>query len=530
MSNFLTTLKYSIINSFAINKLRKKDDTTKFSFPKILLLIVLAIFVYASSYAYIYLFGFTFNEANQPEVILSLGIIASIFMSLLITITNATGFLFKSKDFDLLMSLPIKQNTIVLTKITYLLIINYIIFSLIYIPAIIIYAIFIPTNAIYWVFSILTFFIGPFLPVAVSVLLAYILSIIIPKFKYKNLITILFSLFLITFIMVISFMSSMVEEDPTSFIKSLNSILRFTGEWAYNGIRGDYLEFLYFVLVSVIPFVLFTRIIGKFYLKANTKFASATSKSNYKMEELEVKSQGFTLIKKELRRYFNSPMYVLNTIVGPLLSTIMVVLLGIALESTLADAGIDFSSFPYLGAIVVSAIVFSLGITSTTASSISIEGKQFWILKSAPISPKKIFHGKIFINLVITVPFIIINTVIAIFLFDLLIIDYLMIFFIPLLFTIFMSYLGLLVNLKFPRFDYENDMKAVKQSLSVLVTMGIGFVIVTVIFVLAILIVQNTKKLLLAYLGAFLFILIITSIVVTLLYKVGVKLYKKLVI
>src|SRR5690606_4980180 len=107
------------------NKLRKKDDTTKFSFPKILLLIVLAIFVYASSYAYIYLFGFTFNEANQPEVILSLGIIASIFMSLLITITNATGFLFKSKDFDLLMSLPIKQNTIVLTKITYLLIINY---------------------------------------------------------------------------------------------------------------------------------------------------------------------------------------------------------------------------------------------------------------------------------------------------------------------------------------------------------------------------------------------------------------------
>src|SRR5690606_33389665 len=114
-----------------------------------------AISIVASSFMYIYFFGLTFNSVGQPEAVLSIGIIASIFMSLLITIANATGYLFKSKDFDLLMGLPIKQNTIVLTKVTYLLIVNYIIFFLIYIPAIITYALFLPTDIIYWVFAIL---------------------------------------------------------------------------------------------------------------------------------------------------------------------------------------------------------------------------------------------------------------------------------------------------------------------------------------------------------------------------------------
>ena len=135
----------------------------------------------------------------------------------------------------------------------------------------------------------------------------------------------------------------------------------------------------------------------------------------------------------------------------------------------------------FVNPIIVALVVFMLGITSTTASSISIEGKQFWILKSSPITPKQVFHGKIIVNLVITVPFLIINAVLAVVLLNFGVLDTIMLIVIPLLVTLFMSYMGLFVNLLFPRFDYDSDVKAIKQSLSVLITMGVGFVVAAII-------------------------------------------------
>jgi ABC-2 type transport system permease protein len=530
MSKYLTTLKYSLINSFAINKLRRKDNPAKFSILKIFLLIFLAIFIMGVSFLYARIFGDMFNQVNMAEYILSLGIFFGVLMSFLMTVTNATGFLFRSKDFNLLMSLPIKQNTVVLSKLSYLLIINYVIFAYIYIPTLIVYAIYVPTTFIFWVLAIITFILGPFFPVVVSVILAYFLSIIIPKFKYKNLLSILFSIGLIVLIMILSFLSSMSAEDPTKFTNSITNFLGKTGEWAFNGMRGDFLEYLFFVLVSILPFILLVYIIGSLYLKANTKFNAASSKSNYKMEELEVQSQSITLIKKEVRRYFNSPMYVLNTIVGPILSTVMLVMVRISIKNVLSDIPGTFDDLSFMAPIIVALIIFMLGITSTTAAGLSIEGKQFWILKSSPLTAIQVFNGKIFVNLLITIPFVVVNTILGIFLFDFEIVDYLMIFLIPALFSIFMSYLGLYVNLLFPRFDYENDVKAVKQSLSVIITMGVGFAVAILAIALGAVTIIFLEKIILGYLVGLVICLVFAITLVLLLYKHGTKLYKKIVI
>lgn len=530
MSNFFTILKYGVINSFAINKLRKKNDSSKFSVGKIILLIAVVALIMFSSFVYMLLFGDAFNQAGVPELVLSMGIFVCVVLSLFVTMTNATGYLFKSKDYDLLMSLPIKSNTIVFTKVMYLLIVNYLLFAFIYIPTLVVYAIFVTTNFMFWFLAILAFLLLPMLPVAVSSILAYFLSIIIPKFKYKNLLTIILSLAFIIVIMVLSFSSSMVEEDPTKFAESMKNILSKTGEWAYNGIRGDYLQYLYFVLISVVPFIVFSRFIGRFYLKANTRFSSTRSNRNYKMVEQNITSQNIALVKKELKRYFGSPMYVLNTIVGPLLSTIILVLLAISIDKTLAEMGITLNDIAFIPVILVALLVFMLGITATTASSVSIEGKQFWILKSSPLKPSQIFNGKILVNLTITIPFLIINTIISIIFFDFKIIDYAMVFIIPLVFTIFMSYMGLYANLLFPRFDYENDVKAVKQSLSVLITMGVGFLVSIVVIVLGYIAIDRTGNYLFGYLvgGLISLALMITSIM--LVYKHGSKIYNKIVI
>lgn len=529
MRNLLTTLKYSLLNNLAINKLRRKDNLAKFSFGKILLLILIVIVVFFSSLLYAFIFGSGFVAIGHPELILALGIFFGIILTLIVSVTNATAYIFKSKDFDLLMSLPIKENTVILSKIFYLLIVNYVSFFFIYVPTLIVYANHVPTDIVFWLLSIVTFVLTPLLPATIAIFIAYVLSLIVPKFRYKNFFTIILSIIFIVIIMVISFSSSMASNDPTKFGESVKSMLPTNGLWAFDGMRGEYLQYLYFVLITVIPFIILTRILGMFYLKANTKHSTSSTSRAYKVLDLKSQSQNKTLIKKELKRYLGSPPYVLNTIVGPLLSTIFLFLFKFTSGTSLEEGGMALSDLAFVPPLLVAFVLFSLGTTSTTASCISIEGKQFWIMKSLPITPGQIFLGKISVNLIISVPIIIINSIVSVIFFDFQIIDAFMMFLIPLLFSLFMSALGLYINLLFPRFDYDSDVKAVKQSISALITMGIGFVLAILTIVIGSIIIFNTGNNIYAYLSSLGITVVINIVIYSLLHTHGSKVFRRIV-
>src|SRR5690554_218127 len=527
MSKFLTTLKYNVLNNFAINKLRKKKDPSKFSAGKIFLFVLLGLFLFGTALLYSFMF-IEMIGAEFAETLLSLGIFMCVLLSLIVTVSNAISYLFKSKDFNLLMSLPLKTNTVVLTKISYLLLINYVLFAFLYLPILIVYGIYVETTLLFWVLAILTFILLPLFPVSISTFIAYGLSLILPRFRYKNLLTIIFSLALMVFIMVINFSTSIAAEDPSRFSQSISQFLSKTGEWAYNGMKGDFLDYLFFILISVIPFVVLIKLLGFVFLKANTRFSSSISGRKYKYTDLKIKGQGTTLAKKELKRYFGSPMYVLNTIVGPLLSTVSIVVFANSIGKGMGELDLGLGAIQFVNPIIVGLGVFMLGITSTTGSCISIGGKQFWIFKSSPNTPKQVFHGKIIVNLVITVPFLIINAVLAVVLLNFGVLDTIMLIVIPLLVTLFMSYMGLFVNLLFPRFDYDSDVKAIKQSLSVLITMGVGFVVAAIIIGTSGYVYSNTGNPIYTYLTGLITSLVFAILSIVLLYTKGEQKYNKI--
>ena len=167
----------------------------------------------------------------------------------------------------------------------------------------------------------------------------------------------------------------------------------------------------------------------------------------------------------------------LNCCVGALLLTMLVismVLLGgdsinKIMESTaIVDLVQKFTPF-LIGAAVL--------LNSTTQCSISIEGKTISILKSLPISPNKIFLSKILTNFTVFVPMIFINgTIIAVY-FKFSFIKYLLTLFIPLLYGLFISLFGLIINLHFPMFDFDSEAKVIKQSVSVVITLMCGVIL-----------------------------------------------------
>ena len=123
-------------------------------------------------------------------------------------------------------------------------------------------------------------------------------------------------------------------------------------------------------------------------------------------------------------------------------------------------------------------LVFTIGLSCTTNSSISLEGNRLWILKSLPIEPKDIFKGKIITNLIITIPAAIVANIIFYiglkFEIKYLILNVM----ISIVFAGISAVLGLIINLYFPKMDWTNPTTVVKQSASVMITI-LGLLILT---------------------------------------------------
>lgn len=526
MRDFILVLRNNLYTSLSLNKLRKKNNLNKYSFLKILGVIAFFALMVFTSFFYLFTFAGAFYEVGKIELILKIGLFGSVFMSLLMTITSSNHTLFKSKDFDFLMSLPVKTSKIVLVKFINLMIINYILFAFIYLPSLIIYTIYVKTTLVFWLLALIVFILGPLLPSSIAVVLGYVSHTIIPEYKYKNIIVIVGSIFALVLFMLISFTSSFAVENPELFISGIEKVTNYLPNFAYYGLLGNYYKFVFFVLLALIPFVLLNLVLGKLFLKANTKTKKRIVNTKT-VKEAGVNTPKQALIKKEIKKYFSSPVYVLNTLVGPLLSIIMIILLSVASFSQDVEMPEEINSV--LPLVFIGAMIFLLGITSTTSSSISLEGKSIWILKVAPIKTEDIFQSKIFINLLITIPFVVVGTIILMFLQNFSFIDLLGILLIPSLFVVFMSNMGLYFNIIFPRFDHDNDAKAIKQSMSVFMTMlvGMGLAIATSIGIGIIYMFLNNILGILFGIG-FTFLLALLSHL--LLYKNGVKRFSRLIV
>ncbi|MGD9605669.1 MAG: hypothetical protein AB7V00_05935 [Bacilli bacterium] len=530
MRNFWILLKYNLIHTLSLNKLNSKTKEGKVSLLMVILVIIGGIFSFGIAFLYMFMFGSALNEGGFPQLILLMGIVAGFMFILLMTITKANSSLFRSRDYDLLMSLPLKPSVIIASKLVYILAINYMMFAMIYFPTIVVYAIFNQTGILFWSLMLPTFILVPLLPIAFSSLIAYLFGFITPKIKYKNLTSILLSLFVLSLFMYASFQSSVIEEDPNAFaliMKGALGKIYYPGQIAFQGMLGNITDYLLFVAISVIPFIGFVWLLSKNYMGANSRGNSSYINKNYEMKPMQSSNQKKAMITKELKRYFGSSIYVLNTLVGPMMSTILLLFMIFGEQSLLSSIPAGEVTPDVLSMVIVAVATFAMGMTSTTASSISIEGKQFWILKSLPLSPQQIFQGKLFINYLISFPFVFINGVIALVVFKFSLWNALFMVLIPGLMVIVMSYAGLYFNLLLPRFDYDSDVKAVKQGMAVLMTMLVGFISCGLVIASGILGVILFAPII-GYLFAFITAFLLTITFIGLLQNHGIKIFNRL--
>ncbi len=531
--------KTDIINSFGINKLKKKfaerSQFLRIWLPLLTLLIALLFFGFALFYMILY--SSLFAAVGELEGILIFGIGAAALIAFITSLTKAHAYLYDCKDYDLLMSFPIPPRTIIFSKLTNLLFLNYVYFGFIYFPTIIAYGIFAHPAFWFYLVAVALFFIAPIPVVTVSSLLSFLVNSLTSKMKHKNIFKTLGMLvvFLVVMISIFSFQLGFasIEGDETAQLLQMVQGIKTTfktiyplGEWLAQAMHGNLMYILAYLGVAVVPFGLFIMLVERNFVRANNYFRVSYTDKHFKLQAQNASTPFWSLIKREIRRYFSSSMVVLNTIVGPIMSTIFVLILLFGKDTMLMEMELTGLQPDTFALILIVMSSFMLGLISTTATSISLEGKTFWIIKSAPLSEASVFWSKIGLNFIIALPFLLINTVAVAIAVQPNPIYVVLMFFIPAMINIANGQLSLYINLLLPRMEWDSEVRIVKQSMSVIVAMLLGMslfgILIALYFVLSFL------GALFALLIVFTILALIIVLFTALLATDGAKRYRKI--
>lgn len=498
MSNLFILLKSLFINNTGINSLSKgissSKEKGKLLFTAITLILIGVLIAFMST-CYSIGLAIVLKPMGYLDLILLVAVIFSAILSFMTTIYKAQGTLFSSKDYDLLMSLPIKNSTILASKILSLMSINYIGIALVMIPAATVYFIYNGTLTLtYFLILIVGLIFIPMLPIVVASIVAMLITFISSRFKHKNISTIIASMIFFLTIMIVSLKSqNYINEfinNSDSIVKAIASIYPPAAYFKDSLINNDLISLVKLMLISIIPFIIFIFIFSKSFKSINSKMAESYKNGNYKVKDLEISSQLKALVAQELRRYFATPIYVLNTAIG----AVMIVVASIATLFISKETFIEILGYPgmenVIPMMILAFLIFSIGLTCTTNCSISLEGNRLWILKSLPIEVEEIFKAKILMNLIITIPATLISNVV--FFIGLKYEVKYLVFntLISILFAITSAIVGIIINLNFPKMEWSNPTTVVKQSTSVLIS--ILFTMMSIIVFIGIVILSNT--------------------------------------
>ena len=469
------------MNLFKINT-KKKNNFTVIVLPIILSLIIMGVI-----YSYAEMMIQSLKPYNMEFVELTLFILVTFIMTLIEGIYKSSGLLFNCKDDNLLLSLPVGRSIVLFIRVFKFYVFELLYNSLFLIPAIVAYAIHMKPNIIYYIVSVIGLLIFPIVPILFSCIIGTFISFVTSKFKGKNYIQTILVVILLLGVMYFSYNSEGLITDIAQKAESINDVITkvYYPAGKYIELIGDFniLGLLEFIGIHAILFIITIILIGKVYFNVNSKVKTIRINKKSKDYIIKTSSPIKSLIKKEFNRFINSTVFITNAGFGLVLFVLGCILFivkfdGVANEIIENMPGMTLDRInDSIPVILLGFICFASFMTSITSSMISLEGKSFNILKSLPLKPYTIVKAKVLTAVLIMIPCILVGNIIVFIKFKFDLLNIFLILVASVLFPFISATIGILVNLKYPRMDAENDTEVVKQSMSSGVSVFIGILL-----------------------------------------------------
>lgn len=339
------------------------------------------------------------TKKDSEWIYFALVSILAIMLGTFGSVFNTYASLYKAKDNDTLLSMPIKPSVIIFVRMTGVFAMSLLYSAVVWVPSCIRYWVAVSPNFLQVLFPIIMQFLLAGLVTVLTSVLGLLVAIVSNKIKNKTLVTVIVTLVF----MALYYVVYVKVYDILGEIALYEDKIVSLAKWIYPiyclalGSCGNVLYFLLFFAMTAALLMLCVVVISKSFFKTVTSDTSSGGKKN-KKHEFKSKSELNSLVGKEFRKFFSSPTYILNAGLG------VIIMLIAFIAALIKSADIRFliseltESLPFIKdfiPVVIFLIIATIvSMDCYTAPSISLEGRSIWILQSLPVDIKNIFTAK----------------------------------------------------------------------------------------------------------------------------------------
>ncbi len=406
----------------------------------------------------------------------------SILLGTFGSVFNTYSVVYLAKDNEMLLSMPIPPSAILTTRVSLVYGMSLMYSGVVWIPACLYYWIFGAPAAGAVVLEVLLLFLIALLVTVLTCALGWVVALASSRVKNKSFIIVVLSLvaFFGYYYLCMNMMDYLKKlllnaQALGSGIRTWLNLLYQLGQAA----AGSGRAMLIFSGVTAGLFALCFVLLSRSFVRIVTK-AQGTQKKGGK---ITVRASGVpsALLRREMKRFTSSPTYMLNCGFGLVILPVLAVFLLVKremLETALAGMG---QMLPWVSSLlplfVVIMVCEVISINTISTPSVSLEGKYLWILRSLPVSGKQILRAKLKLHIRLNILPVLFAAVVLGYCLNLTVPTIVLIMLYCAAYVWLCGAFGLTVGILRPNFQWTTETMPIKQSVNVLLSMLLGFVL-----------------------------------------------------
>lgn len=444
---------------------------------------------------------------------------------LLATVSTAVGCysqLFRAKDNEFLLSLPIPPRLILLVRVAAVLIVSLVFAAMAWVPSLYEYGVLVGRFGLMAASSWLAFgfLLWPFIAIvsaALACIVSWIIAAVSNRIRHKSIaatvaIVVLLVAYLVGYTMfAVSFQDSLDQGGFAISPDLLNTLQALLWPLAQLGFAatGDAVALFHFAALAVVLFAVVYVCLAASFRRIVTGKAKAGRRASFDSRKMRSHSVYQALLKREASRFVSSSAYMVNCGLGIVFMVVLMVALVInlyAVQGVMLALNADLPRLAQcMPAALLGLVCILVGMDVITASSISLEGGSLWIVRSMPISAHALMGAKVRFQLLVNgIPSLVCWFVLcAVFGFELPAIALGAV--VVCLFVWLHAEFGLAMNLRMPKLSWPHETVPIKQSMPPFLTLTVSWVAAALMIALCFVLSEWANPLLILLLFGLLF-------------------------
>jgi ABC-2 type transport system permease protein len=521
MSKFWALLKTLLINNLGISAIRVKGGKNRMEYLKVLGLgTAIAAGIGPSLWLYTKLLiqGFALlAPVGQERAILSLGIVMVSSIIFFFGIFYVINQFYFAGDAQSLLALPLSGWQVLGARFCVVLVYEYLTELAFLLPPLLVFGIKSGASPLYWLYALIGLLLVPLLPLGLATLPTVVIMRYANLGRRKDLFKILGGIMVIVVAMGYQFLFQKTGPnlmDPV-FLQNLltdqnglmNLISRVFPSTRYLGLAlanadsaAGFINLLIFTALSLLAVALAWLVGEKFYFQGLVGSSETTARRKG-LTSSDYKKLGngspavISYCMKEIRLLLRTPIYFMNCVLTNFMIPVILVIPFILQAQNKSSPMVweELINNPkgqiILMAVIIGITMFQTSSNAITATSLSREGKEFYISKYLPLSYQQQILAKLLSGYIFGILGAVLLLIAAVIMMHL---DPAMIgsiIAVSLVAIIPVIEAGLLIDILRPKLEWDNEQKAVKQNLNVFfsiifaILMGGAILYVTVRFI-----------------------------------------------